>query len=159
MGKPHQKYTALDVNDYYMCEGLMHGAVCNHKPEEHQAIDGSVFYEGHSQRRSALAARWPQEFCHHLLDAAEYAWEKCEAEASRKLTDGRQVHALHHAVPVEPLPTPEGELRRQLEKADWRGGQYDLCFFSRAMPGGGPTRSVRLWLIYMWSWGIHQQID
>jgi len=128
-GKPHQKYTALDVNDYYMCEGLMHGAVCNHKPEEHQAIEGSVFYEGHSQRRSALAARWTQEFCHHMLDAAEYAWEKCEDEAPRKLSDGRQVHALHHALPVEPLPTPEGELRRQLEKADWRGGQYDYVFF------------------------------
>ena len=32
-------------------------------------------------------------------------------------------------MPVEPFPTPEGELRKQLEKADWRGGQYDYVFF------------------------------
>lgn len=30
---------------------------------------------------------------------------------------------------MEPLPTPEGEFRRQLEEAGWRGGQYDYVFF------------------------------
>ena len=127
--KPHQKYTALDSNDYYMCEGLMMGAVCAHEPGEHQPIEGSVFYEGRSQRRSALAARWPVELCEHILEAAEYAWEKCEKEAPRKLAEGRPPAALRYALWVEPLPTPEGELRRQLEKADWRGGQYDYVFF------------------------------
>eukprot|EP00435_Cladocopium_sp_Y103_P054339 s254_g17.t1 len=128
-GKPHQKFTALDVNDYYMCEGLMRGAICTHEPGEHQPIEGSVWFEGRSQRRSALAAKWPRELCQHILEAAEYAWEKCELEAPRKLSDGRQISSLHYALPVEPLPTPEGELRRQLEKADWRGGQYDYVYF------------------------------
>lgn len=80
--------------------------------------------------------RWRQDgrlnyvrLCGHILEAAEYAWEKCEDEAPRKLTEGRPPNALHYALPVEPLPTPEGELRRQLEKADWRGGQYDYVFF------------------------------
>ena len=27
------------------------------------------------------------------------------------------------------MATPEGEIRRQLEKADWRGGQYDYVYF------------------------------
>jgi len=53
--KPHQ--------NYYMCEGLMIGATCNHGPGEHQPIEGSVFFQGRSQRRSALAARWPIELC------------------------------------------------------------------------------------------------
>ena len=92
--KPHQKYTALDSNDHYMCEGLMIGAECNHGPGEHQPIEGSVFFEGRSQRRSALAARWPIELCEHILEAAEYAWEKCEEEAPRKLTEGRPTQCL-----------------------------------------------------------------
>ena len=37
--------------------------------------------------------------------------------------------ADRYVLPMEPLPTPEGELRRQLEKADWRGGQYDYVYF------------------------------
>lgn len=128
-GKPHQKYTALDVNDLGMREALMRGAVCQHSPEDHQAIEGNVFYEGRWQRRSALAAKWPAELCNHILEAAELAWEKCDTEAPKKLADGRECGASHYVLPVEPFPTPEGELRRQLEKADWRGGQYDYVYF------------------------------
>lgn len=57
-GKPHQKYTAFDVNDTGMCEALMLGAICRHQPHEHQPIEGNVTFEGRSQRRSALAAEW-----------------------------------------------------------------------------------------------------
>ena len=128
-GKPHQKYTALDVNDPKMCEALLQGAECHHSPEEHQAIEGSVHYEGRSQKRSALAAKWPQELCDHILDAAEAAWENCDLAAPRKLSEGREKGAMHYALPVEPCPTPDGELRRQLERADWRGGQYDYVYF------------------------------
>eukprot|EP00435_Cladocopium_sp_Y103_P011248 s3540_g2.t3 len=127
--KPHQKYTALDVNDAGMREALMEGAVCTHTPEEHQPIEGNVYYEGRWQKRSALAAKWPKPLCEHILRAAEKAWEKCDRDAPRKLTDGRDVGMSHYVLPVEPLPTPEGELRRQLEKADWRGGQYDYVYF------------------------------
>ena len=127
--KPHQKYTALDSNDYYMCEGLMMGAVCAHEPGEHQPIEGSVFYEGRSQRRSALAARWPVELCEHILEAAEYAWEKCEKEAPRKLLKADLRRHCAMLCGWNLYPQPEGELRRQLEKADWRGGQYDYVFF------------------------------
>ena len=128
-GKPHQKYTALDVNDAGMREALMEGAVCNHTPEEHQPIEGNVYYNGRWQRRSALASKWPEELCDHILRAAECAWEKCDQNAPRKLTDGREAGEAHYILPVEPMPTPEGELRKQLEKADWRGGQYDYVYF------------------------------
>ena len=83
-GKPNQKYTAFDVNDEDMKEALLVGAVCDHAAEEHQPIEGNVFYEGRWQRRSALAARWPQQLCDHILWAAEQAWEKCDAEAPHK---------------------------------------------------------------------------
>eukprot|EP00435_Cladocopium_sp_Y103_P008145 s2059_g2.t1 len=128
-GKPHQKYTAFDVNDAGMRDELMVGAVCNHTPEEHQPIEGNVYFEGRWQRRSALAAKWPQELCEHILKSAERAWEKCDVDAPRKLTDSRETGRSHYVMPVEPFPTPEGELRKQLEKADWRGGQYDYVFF------------------------------
>ena len=128
-GKPHQKYTFLDVNDPYMCEALLRGAVCTHEPEEHQPIEGCVMYEGRSQKRSALAARWPPELCDHILQAAEAAWEKCDETAPQDLSEGREPGSLHYAMPVEPLPSPEGELRQQLAKADWRGGQYDYVYF------------------------------
>ena len=128
-GKPHQKYTAFDVNDEDMCEALLVNAVCNHTPEEHQPIEGNVYYEGRWQRRSALASKWPSELCEHILQAAEKAWEKCDVQAPRKLTESREPGKSHYVMPVEPFPTPEGELRKQLEKADWRGGQYDYVFF------------------------------
>ena len=52
-GKPHQKYTAFDVNDEDMCEALLVNAVCNHIPEEHQPIEGNVYYRagGKEDRR------------------------------------------------------------------------------------------------------------
>ena len=125
--KPHQKYTALDSNDYYMCEGLMIGATCNHDPGEHQPIEGSVFFQGRSQRRSALAARWPIELCEHILEAAEYAWEKCEDEAPRKLAEGRPPNALHYALPVEPLPTARGRAEKAVGEGRLERWSIRLC--------------------------------
>ena len=127
-GKPHQKYTMLDVNDPGMCEALMEGAVCDHLPGEHQPIEGCVMYEGRSQKRSALAARWPQKLCDHILKSAEKAWEKCD-QWEVNLAEGREPGSQRYVLPVEPVATPEGEIRRQLEKADWRGGQYDYVYF------------------------------
>ena len=128
-GLLHQKYTALDVNNAVMCEALQCGALCNHAREEHQPIEGSVMWEGKSQRRSALAAQWPEELCRHMLQAAEKVWLHKEDEqfgiGLAEVADGGH----HYALPVEPLPSPEGELRRQLEKVDWRGGQYDYIYF------------------------------
>ena len=88
-----------------------------------------MFWEGRTQRRSALAARWPEAFCEHILESAERAWEKCDDEAPRKLTEGREPGCSHYALPVEQMATVEGEVCRQLEKADWRGGQYDYVYF------------------------------
>ena len=39
------------------------------------------------------------------------------------------MHSTLHPLPVEQLAVPEAEVRRQLEKVDWRGGRYDYVFF------------------------------
>ena len=128
-GKPHQKYTMLDVNDKAMRDALMEGAVCDHLPGEHQPIEGTVMFEGRSQKRSALAAKWPRELCDHMLKAAEKAWLRCDQWEVSKLAEGREPGGQRYVLPVEAVATPEGELRRQLEKADWRGGQYDYVYY------------------------------
>lgn len=62
-GKPHRKLTALDVNDEYFAQCLERDAVCLHQPEEHQVLEGKVFYEGKWVNRSHLAAAWPLPLC------------------------------------------------------------------------------------------------
>ena len=69
-----------------------------------------------------IGAKWPQPLCEHILWAAEQAWEKCDDDAPKKLTESREPGKSHYVMPVELFPTPEGQLRKELEKADWRGG-------------------------------------
>ena len=52
-------------------------------------FEGCVMYEGRSQKRSALAARWPQKLCDHILNSAEKAWEKCD-QWEVNLAEGRE---------------------------------------------------------------------
>ena len=61
--KPHQKMTALDVNNEAMRDYLEEGGQCEHEPGEHQPIEGSVHFEGRTWRRSQLAARWTRKMC------------------------------------------------------------------------------------------------
>ena len=44
VGQPHQKMTALDVNNEAMRDYLEEGGQCEHEPGEHQPIEGSVHF-------------------------------------------------------------------------------------------------------------------
>ena len=89
-GKPHQKMTALDVNNESMRDYLEECGVCEHEPGEHQPIEGSVHFEGRSWRRSELAARWTGLMCMKILEAAEFALtQPDDAVLPRKLADPR----------------------------------------------------------------------
>ena len=129
-GKPHQKMTALDVNSEAMKDYLEECGVCRHEPHEHQPIEGSVHFEGRSWRRSELAARWTREMCVKILEAAEFAMTQMDdGMMPRKLAEARWEGTQHYALPVEQLQVPEAEVRKQLEKVDWRGGRYDYVYF------------------------------
>ena len=87
-------------------------------------------FEGRSWRRSELAARWTREMCVKILEAAEFAMiQMDDGMMPRKLTEARWEGTQHYALPVEQLQVPEAEVRKQLEKVDWRGGRYDYVYF------------------------------
>ena len=129
-GKLHQKKTALDVNNESMRDYLEESGVCEHQPGEHQPIEGNVFFEGRTWRRSQLAARWTREMCVKIMEAAEFALtQPDDAVVPRKLSEERWQGTQHYVLPVEQLEIPEAEVRKQLGKVDWRGGRYDYVFF------------------------------
>ena len=70
-GKPHRKLTALDASTAEFQERLSRGTQCTHRPEEHQSIEGKVWYKGQWVNRSTLAGAWPKKMCRHILKAAE----------------------------------------------------------------------------------------
>ena len=129
-GKPHQKRTALDVNNEAMKDYLEENGVCQHAPGEHQPIEGSVHHQGRTWKRSELAARWTAKMCVEILNAAEFALtQPDDAMLPRKLAEPRCRGSQHYALPVEQLDVPEVEVRKQMEKVDWRGGRYDYVYF------------------------------
>ena len=129
-GKPHQKRTALDVNNEAMRDYLEENGVCNHGPGEHQPIEGSVHFQGRTWKRSELAARWTAKMCVEILNAGEFALtQPDDAVVPRDLAEPRWEGTQHYALPVEQLDVTEVEVRKQLEKVDWRGGRYDYVYF------------------------------
>ena len=115
-GKPHQKRTALDVNNEAMKDYLEENGVCQHAPGEHQPIEGSVHHQGRTWKRSELAARWTAKMCVEILNAAEFALtQPDDAMLPRKLAEPRCRGSQHYALPVEQLDVPEVEVRKQME--------------------------------------------
>ncbi|CAE7829188.1 unnamed protein product [Symbiodinium microadriaticum] len=72
-GQPLQKRVALDVNNPEFAKELTKGSWCGHKPGEHRLVRGTCLVDGASVRLSEWAARWPQEFCEHVLRGAAVA--------------------------------------------------------------------------------------
>ncbi|CAK9044348.1 unnamed protein product, partial [Durusdinium trenchii] len=140
-GRPHWKLTALDVNDPLMKDYMEPRALCRHAPGEHQTVEGHVYWQGGWWKRSTLAARWPSGLCELILEAAEHVW-RVRKEQQQPLRSLAMPGAAgeHYALPVEPTPTVEGEVRRQLGKADWTGNQYDYIYFEGEVSGNRVTK-------------------
>ena len=118
-GKLHQKKTALDVNNESMRDYLEESGVCEHQPGDHQPIEGNVFFEGRSWRRSQLAARWTREMCVKIMEVAEFALtQPDDAVVPRKPSEERWQGTQHYVLPVEQLEIPEAEVRKQLAKVE-----------------------------------------
>ena len=132
--KPHQKWTALDVNDEIFKTELEKGAHCVHRPEDHEQIQGNVKdKDGKWKRRSALASIWPPALCQHILKAAEVAL-RARAEKQVNVT----YLALHEespegdfweTVPVICSQTPDEAMRTALSKFSCDGSRYDYITF------------------------------
>ena len=127
-GKPHQKWTAFDVNNIFAKEYLEKDAGCICERGDHQPIEGCVYYQGARWRRSQLASRWPARLCDHLLQAAQHAWSQEIKEVN--LLEPFSPEEPHYALPVEAEPSPEAEMRKQMEKVDGQGNRYDYIYFA-----------------------------
>ena len=146
--KPMRKDTALDTNRQVSSRLLE--TKCSHAPEEHQVIEGSVFFEGRSQKRSVLAGRWPKELCVRILKAAETVWHKPETNSRWTLhgeSGPNYVAALEEPAeddegPEAPAPGEDVEVRRQLEMAQAsKEGNYGYIHFQSHTP----RQSRELW--------------
>ena len=127
-GKPHRKMTAFDVNHQYFARCLEEGAQCQHRPEEHQIIEGQVLWQGRWVNRSMLASRWPRELCLHMVKAAEKTLRKgwqveyCSlfAEADPECWE---------TAPVSASLVPEENLRLQLATTGNTPDRYGYITF------------------------------
>lgn len=144
----YKKSTALDVNSKDFAKEIARVKRCNHEPEEHEQIKGSVYYEGRWQKRSTLASRWPEKLAQHILWSAERTYfmraedvidEQSDVEWS--LTEPVKGEGWEtNPVDVEAaggVLTPEEVLRRQLSQMGAEGDRYDYINFegtSRSLP-------------------------
>eukprot|EP00435_Cladocopium_sp_Y103_P053936 s805_g17.t1 len=139
--KLYKKATALDVNDEKFAEELARVQRCNHRPDQHEQIKGHVYWNGKWQRRSTLAAAWPNGLADHILAAAERTWK---GAISACVTTWRLAEPQNGSewltVPVEPeggVLTLEEVLRRQLNQMGAAGDRYDYVTFegeARGLP-------------------------
>ena len=169
-GKWYKKTTALDVNDEEFAYELARVQRCHHLPEQHEQIQGNVYYQGKWQKRSTLAGRWTDKLAEHVLRSAERAYfnRKVVANGAQPGVEWALAEpsrgAGWEANPVEieekgGVLTPEEVLRRQLTSMGAEGERYMTTSTSRERPeayrGGCEVR----WLIYMSFWAICQMND
>ena len=128
-GKPHRKLTALDVNDEYFAEMLLHDAVCLHEPAEHQVLEGKVFFQGKWINRSALAAAWPLPLCRHILTCAEKTLMRIQQVPHWTLTQEVEDPTLWETTPVASGTVPEENLRRGLGEMGVAADRYGYVTF------------------------------
>ena len=147
-GKRYKKTTALDVNDKEFAYELARIQRCHHRPEEHEQIQGNVYFQGKWQRRSTLAAKWTDKLATHVLTSAERALFYRQKEAVRNepeiewsLAEPNKGEGWEvNPVEVEEkggVLTPEEVLRRQLNSMGAEGERYDYINFegtSRGLP-------------------------
>lgn len=149
--KWYKKPTALDVNEEEFAMRLAQVSRCSHRPDEHEQIKGSVYWQGKWQRRSTLAAAWPNKLADHILKAAEDSWKGAISACGQpcRISEPNQGNEWL-TVPVEiqgGVLTPEEVLRRQLNQMGAAGDRYDYVTFegeARGLP-----RRVRATLAHL----------
>ena len=135
-GKPFQRQVIFGVNDAVFAKGLAKHAWCQHPPQTnaHQAVEGSCLVAGEWLRRSAVACRWTEAFCQHVLQAAENAlkgvnhstltcWSMCEATED---------NTLWETLAVTNASLPEEHLRKHLAENASNGERFDYVTFEGA---------------------------
>jgi hypothetical protein len=127
-GKPHRKLTALDVNDEYFAQCLERDA-CLHQPEEHQVLEGKVFYEGKWVNRSHLAAAWPLPLCEHILKSAEETLKRVQPVPHCALAQEVEQPELWETGPVASGVVPEEQLRQRLGEMGVAADRYGYITF------------------------------
>ena len=81
-GAPHKRATAVQMNHPAICTNLFPDRICNHKPGEHQPLEGSVAvwdeatHRYGAVKRATLVAEWTPEFCDWLLGGMEALQEE-----------------------------------------------------------------------------------
>ena len=131
-GKPHKKPTAIQLNH----PGILNwpNRRCEHQPEEHEQISGSVRVVRDSQwrtlRRSELAAEWPRALCLWMLHGMQQILMS-ELPEVHEMSLPEECNSLWTAVPVELEASPEGQLRQQMAQLEMSHGlqRFDYITF------------------------------
>ena len=128
-GKPHQKWTALDVNSAEWARLLEAGGQCAHHPEEHQRIEGRVQFQGQWWNRSVLAGSWPEKFCEHILRTALKVMKKVASVGHCAFHAETNPSQPWEVVPVSASQVPEEHLRHQLSRLGVAADRYGYITF------------------------------
>ena len=143
-GKPHRKITAFDVNDPTFAAKLRQGGTCSHSPEEHQPLEGKVFWKGEYHTRTSLAAAWPPALCKHILQAAQHAlelgWEQTHCALHAEVGEGWET------TPVRVGEVPEEVMRREMALL---GGSDRYGYITFEGPGQMAPRRIRRALAHL----------
>ena len=131
-GKPHRKLTAFDASCPVMAAALEEGAVCMHRPEEHQVLEGKVFYKGEWRNRSALAGAWTPELCRHILKAAQKSLQRVREVPRCALHAECEPGDLWEVAAVESGQVPEEEMRKKMGELGVAADRYGYVTFEGA---------------------------
>ena len=128
-GKPHRKLTAFDASCPVMAAALEEGAICPHRPEEHQILEGKVYYQGKWRNRSALAGAWTPELCRHILRAAQKSLMQVVGVPRCALHAEGEPGQFYEAHAVGSGQVPEEELRKQMGELGVAADRYGYITF------------------------------
>ena len=130
-GQPLQKRVALAVKDWEFARELAKGSWCGHKAGEHRLVRRACLVDGVSIRLSDWAARWPKNFCDHVLRGAAAALTVVgsgvdEGWSFAEPSGGSQPW---EATVVTNASLPEEHLRKHMSENSLPGERYDYVSF------------------------------
>lgn len=131
-GKPHRKLTAFDVTCPVMAAAVEEGAVCMHRPEEHQVLEGKVYYKGEWRNRSALAGPCTPQLCQHIIRAAQRSLEHVIEVPRCALHAECEPGHVWEVAAVESGHVAEEELRKKMGELGVAADRYGYVTFEGA---------------------------